>query len=157
MTPTRARAEAGAASVEFALVVPVLLLLVAIAGYFAWQMFTEASLERAAQRAARYAAVPTTEGAYAYRQCDVVADLNSQLTAFSVDSAGVTVSDSTGTALPHSTCPSTDVATRPRGWVRVRVTHTLDNPFASLLGVVTRRPGPIVLTGSGEARVEDPT
>jgi Flp pilus assembly protein TadG len=153
---TRSRRDRGAASVEFALVVPVFLVLVGIAGYFAWQLFTEAQLERAAQRAARYAAVPTTEGGYAYRQCDVVGAVNRQLSAFTATSANVAVRDASG-PLAQSACPNGDPAGRPNGWVRVRVTRVLDNPFSDLLTFLLRRPGPITLTGSGEARVEDPT
>lgn len=151
------RDERGTATVEFALVVPIFLVLIGICGYFAWQTFVEAQLERAAQRAARYAAVPTTDGGYAFRQCDVVDEVNRRLSANAVDSAHVEVSDANG-ALVQSPCPDgTTVAEAPTGWVRVRVTHTLDNPFADLLTALLNRQGPITLSGSGEARVEDPT
>ena len=150
------RGDRGATTVEFALVVPLFFVLVGITGYFAWQLFTEAQLERAAQRAARYAAVPTTEGGYAYRQCDVLDEVNRRLTSSTLDSADVEVRDATG-VLTQATCPSTDVAGRPVGYVRVRVTRELDNPFASLLTTLMGRQRPITLSGSGEARVEDPT
>lgn len=151
------RDDRGATSVEFALVVPLFFVLIGIAAYFAWQMFAESQLQRAAQRAARYAAVPTTEGGYAYRQCDVVDEVNRHLSADEIGTTHVVVRDSTG-ALPQTACPDpATVAGTPRGWVRVRVTRELDNPFASLLTFLTGRPDPITLTGSGEARVEDPT
>lgn len=149
----RRRGEAGAASVEFALVVPLFFVLIGIAAFFAWWLFTESQLERAAQRAARYAAVPTVEGTYAYRHCDLVDNVNSHLNTFSVGSSAVAVRDADADLA--SGCP--DVGGRPRGWVRVRVTHTLDNPFSDLLGLLMRRSGPMTMTGSGEARVEDPT
>jgi hypothetical protein len=38
----------------------------------------------------------------------------------------------------------------------VRVTHVLDNPFSNVLTFLLDRPGPLTITGSGEARVEDP-
>jgi Flp pilus assembly protein TadG len=143
------------ASVEFALVVPLFFFLVGVAAYFAWQTFAEAQLERAAQRAARYAAIPTTTGGYAYRQCDVVDEVNRRL-AEDVAPTEVEVRDSTG-ALAQGTCPHGDVAGTPRDYVRVRVTHELDNPFSRLLELVARKQSPITLSGSGEARVEDPT
>ena len=151
------RDDRGASSVEFALVVPLFFALIAMAGYFAWHVYAEAQLERAAQRAARYAAVPTTEGAYAYERCAVVALVNDQVSGFDVPAAAVAVSDRSG-ALPVTACPG-GAATpgRPTGWVRVRVTHTLDNPFSNALELLLDRPHALVITGSGEARVEDPT
>lgn len=148
--------DRGASSVEFALVVPLFFLLVGIAGFFAWWLFTESQLERAAQRAARNAAVPTTEGGYAYRHCDVVDRVNSQLTTFAVEPAAVSVRDADAD-LAATACPASGPAARPRGYVRVRVTHTLDNPFSDLVGLLMRRNDPMTISGSGEARVEDPT
>jgi hypothetical protein len=150
------RDERGSTAVEFALVVPLFFALIGITAYFGWQMFTEAQLERAAQRAARYAAIPTTEGAYAYRQCDVVEEVNRRLSGSEVDSANVAVRDADGALAPNA-CPNGDVAGRPRGYVRVRVTHELDNPFSSLMTTLLNRQKPLTITGSGEARVEDPT
>lgn len=149
------RDERGATSVEFALVVPLFFVLIGIAAYFAWQLFTEAQLERAAQRAARYAAIPTTEGGYAYQHCEVVDEVNRRLSA-DVDPANVEVRDADG-VVAGTTCPSTDAAGTPRGYVRVRVTRELDNPFSTMLTFLMGRQKPITLTGSGEARVEDPT
>ncbi len=150
------RDETGSTAVEFALVVPLFFVLIGIVGYFAWQLFTQAQIDRAAQRAARYAAVPTTDGTYAYGQCDVVDAVNSHLSSFSVVSSGVVVSDRTG-SVPPASCPGGPAATTPRGFVQVRVTHQLDNPFSNILGFFMQRPGPLVITGSGEARVEDTT
>jgi Flp pilus assembly protein TadG len=150
------RGDRGASTVEFALVVPVFLALIGISGYFAWQMYSEAELDRAAQRAARFAAVPATQSGHAYRQCAVVDDLNTHLSSVRVTSADVRVSDTTG-PLAQAACPNADPATTPRGYVRVRVTRVLDNPFTDVLGFFTGRPHPVTLTGSGEARVEDAT
>jgi Flp pilus assembly protein TadG len=150
------RDDRGAATAEFALVVPLFLVLVSIGAYFAWQAYAASQLERAAQRAARNAAVPTTEGAYAYRHCDVVDVVGSHLTAMAVDPSRVEVRDADA-ALPAVACPSAAAAGRPRGYVRVRVTHELRNPFSEALGFLLRRPGPLTISASGEARVEDPT
>jgi hypothetical protein len=150
------RDDRGATAVEFALVVPLFFVLIGIAGYFAWELFTQAQLDRAAQRAARYAAIPTTEGTYAFGQCDVVTNLNEHLSSMTVPSSGVEVTDRAG-ALPPATCPGGPAATTPRGFVRVRVRYELDNPFSDVLTFLLQRPDPLVITGSGEARVEDPT
>jgi Flp pilus assembly protein TadG len=155
MTRVR-RDERGAASVEFALVVPLFFVLIGIAAYFAWQLFVEAQLDRAAQRAARFAAVPTSSGTYGFAHCDVVTVVNHQLTGLDVPDTGVAVRDAKGD-LPPVTCPGGAAATRPSGYVRVRVTRVLDNPFADVLTFLLDRPGPMTITGSGEARVEDPT
>lgn len=150
------RGDRGAASVEFALVVPIFLVLVSVAGYFAWQLYTESQLERAAQRAARYAAVPATDGTYGFAHCSVVQVVDDQLAGLSVDATGVSARDAS-TTLPSTACPNGATASRPDGYVRVRVTHVLDNPFSDLLTLVMRRASPLTITGSGEARVEDPT
>jgi hypothetical protein len=148
------RDDRGASSVEFALVVPLFFTLVGIAAYFAWTVYAVSQLDRAAQRAARYAAVPTTEGAYAFRHCDVVDTVNDHLTAFAVEPATVTVRDADQSLLAVS-CPSADDALRPRGYVRVNVTHELDNPFSDIVGFFVGKPGELTISGSGEARVED--
>ncbi len=148
------RGDRGAVAVEFALVVPLFFALIGIAMWIAWEMFVESQLDHAAARAARYAAIPTTEGAYAYRQCDVVDELNRHLT-HDVASSNVTVKDSSGT-LAATTCPNGDAAATPRGTVTVTVTRQLDNPFTNVLAFFTRRTK-FAVSGSGEARVEDPT
>lgn len=148
------RDDRGASSVEFALVVPLLFVLLGVVGFFAWQMYTASQLQRAAQRAARYAAVPTTDGTYAYRHCDVVDAVNDHLTSMSVDAANVAVTDANA-PLTAVSCPSADTAGRPRGYVQVRVTRVLDNPFSNLFAALFGGPGPMTISGSGEARVED--
>jgi Flp pilus assembly protein TadG len=147
------RDERGAVAVEFALVVPLFLVLVGAAAYFAWHLYVESQLERAAQRAARYAAVPTTDGTYAYRQCDVVDELNRRLSTTSVQTANVEVRDAAG-ALAQTACPGSETAARPTGYVRVRVERELDNPFASVVSTLLGRQR-LTLSGSGEARVEE--
>jgi Flp pilus assembly protein TadG len=150
------RDDRGATTVEFALVVPLFLLLVGMASYFAWRLYTESQLERAAQRAARNAAIPTSDGTYSYRHCDMVDVVNKHLSSFTIPADAVTVSDG-ATTLPRTACPDPGAAGRPSGLVRVRVTHLVDNPFTEIVGLLTRRPGTMTISGTGEARVEDPT
>ena len=57
---TRRRDDAGVTTVEFALVLPIFVFLVGIATYFAWMFYVQAQVDRAADRAARYAAVGYT-------------------------------------------------------------------------------------------------
>jgi hypothetical protein len=85
----------------------------------------------------------------------VLTVVNDQLTGLDVPDTGVTLRDATGDVTP-ATCPGGAAATRPSGYVRVRVTHVLDNPFSNVLTFLLDRPGPLTITGSGEARVEDP-
>jgi Flp pilus assembly protein TadG len=56
--PVRRRGDDGVSTVEFALVLPVFVVLVGIATYFSWMFYVQAQVDRAADRAARYAAVP---------------------------------------------------------------------------------------------------
>ena len=147
--------DRGAVAVEFALVVPIFFVLIGIAMWVAWQMFVESQLDHAAARAARYAAIPTTDGTYAYRQCDVVDELNRRLSN-NVDSSNVTVKDSSGT-LAAASCPGPEPAGTPHGTVTVTVTRQLDNPFTNVIAFFTGRTKPLAVSGSGEARVEDPT
>lgn len=49
--------DSGVTTVEFALVLPIFIFLVGIAFYFSWMFFVQSQVNRAADRAARYAAV----------------------------------------------------------------------------------------------------
>jgi len=57
---TRRRRDDGVTTVEFALVLPIFIFLIGIATYFSWMFFVQSQVDRAADRAARYAAVPYT-------------------------------------------------------------------------------------------------
>lgn len=147
------RDDRGAVAVEFSLVLPLFLLLVGLAAFFAWRMYAESQLHRAAQRAARYAAVPTSAGTYAFGHCDVVAEVNDHLVSLAVPDTAVAVNDADG-ALAQTACPG-GATERPRGYVRVRVTRELDNPFANVLAMFVPGKGPVTIAATGEARVED--
>jgi Flp pilus assembly protein TadG len=56
----RRRRDDGVTTVEFALVLPIFVFLIGIATYFAWMFYIQSQVNRAADRAARYAAVPYT-------------------------------------------------------------------------------------------------
>ena len=155
------RWDDGVTTVEFALVLPVFLILVSIGTYFSWIYYTQAQVDRAANRVARYAAVPTTSGSYAYCRGLIVAQLNTDLFSGSVSAGDVTVSDGTGVAL---TTAATDAATTesacealnatPSGFVKVSVTRNFTNPFSYLLAPFTGTTSDLTVTGTGQVRVE---
>jgi Flp pilus assembly protein TadG len=144
--------DEGASSVEFALVLPIFVMLVGLGSYLSWIFFTQAQVDRAADKAARYVAVPTTAGDYAYCTDLVVARVNDDLISGSVDAADVTLSDSAGTvAEPDSTqadCPA------PSGFVRVRVSRQFTNPFSYLIAPFTGSTSTFAVTGTGQVKVE---
>lgn len=141
--------DRGATTVEFALVLPIFLSVVAMAAFFGWHVYVQAQVERAAGRAARYAAVPTTTGAYAFCPSAVLTTVNAALVSQDATSAEVTVADSAGTLAAGAACTGT-----PRGYVRVTVSHEFTNPFSSLIGWFTPGSGSVTLRGTGQASVE---
>jgi Flp pilus assembly protein TadG len=147
----RRRGDEGATVVEFALVVPVFLAVIGVGAYFGWYVYVNGQLERAAGRAARYAAVPTTTGSYAFCPSSVLSTVNANLVSELATSSEITVEDSAGVLA--ATAPCTGV---PKGWVRVTVAHSFSNPFTSLVAWITPTSGTITLTGTGQAPVESP-
>lgn len=148
----RPSGDDGASSVEFALVLPIFVMLVGLGSYLAWIFFTQAQVDRAAHKAARYVAVPTTSGSYAFCTDLVVARVNADLISGSVEAADVSLSDSAGTLPePDSTqaaCPS------PSGFVRVRVSRQFTNPFSYLIAPFTGSTSQFAVTGTGQVKVE---
>ena len=145
----RRRGDAGVTTVEFALVLPVFLSLMGVGAYFGWYVYVNGQLERAAGRAARYAAVPTTTGAYAFCPSSVLTVVNDNLVSERATSADVTVRDSAGAVAASAPCTGV-----PKGWVRVTVSHSFRNPFTSLVATITPISGTITLVGTGQAAVE---
>ncbi|MCU1622281.1 MAG: hypothetical protein JWL79_1126 [Frankiales bacterium] len=157
----RSDSDAGVTTVEFALVLPVFLVLMSIGTYFAWMAYTQAQVDRAASRAARFAAVPTTDGSYGYCQGLIVAQLNAALVSGSVTTTDVKVSDGTGVALAGTEAATTEAAcdalnTRPSGFVKVTLTRNFTNPFSLFLAPFTGTSNDLTVTGTGEVRVEHP-
>lgn len=147
----RPRGDAGATSVELALVLPVFLVVMGVGAYFGWWVYVNGQLERAAGRAARFAAVPTTSGSYAFCPSAVLGTVNANLVSERAAASDITVQDQVGTLAAGAPCTGT-----PRGWVRVTVAHTFTNPFTELVGALTPAPSSVTLTGSAQAPVEAP-
>jgi Flp pilus assembly protein TadG len=147
----RRRGDEGATVVEFALVLPVFLMLMGAGAYFGWYVHVNAQLERAAGRAARYAAVPTTTGTYAFCPSSVLPTVNANLVSERATSSEITVEDSAGVLAANAACTGV-----PKGWVRVTVAHSFSNPFTSLVAWITPLSGTITLTGTAQAAVESP-
>ena len=147
----RRRGDAGVTTVEFALVLPVFLTLMGVGAYFGWYVYVNGQLERAAGRAARYAAVPTTTGTYDFCPSSVLTTVNSNLVTERATSGDITVQDSVGALAANAPCTGV-----PKGWVRVRVSHSFRNPFTSLVAAITPVPDTITLVGTGQAAVESP-
>ncbi len=147
----RPRGDEGVTTVEFALVLPVFLTVMGVGAYFGWYVYVNGQLERAAGRAARYAAVPTTTGAYAFCPSGVLTTVNANLVSETATSAEVTVQDSAGAVAANAPCTGV-----PKGWVRVTVAHSFSNPFTSLVAAITPISSTITLTGTGQHPVETP-
>ncbi len=147
----RRRGDDGVSTVEFALVLPIFLILISIGAFFAWNAYEQTQVDRAASRAARFAAVPTTAGTYEYCPGKVLDRLNDDMFSGDLTAGEVTVTTRGGTVSAGLACPT---ATPPDGYVRVSVDHTITNPFFGFLGTVTGTSGTFTLSGSGQARVE---
>lgn len=161
---TRPREDSGVTTVEFALVFPMFILLVGIGFYFSWIYYTQTQVDRAANRAARYAAVPTSDGSYAFCESKVVDLVNSDLFSGSVtmpvaspaaavqdpSTYDVQVSDGTGTIRADAPCA------KPNGYVKIQIQKDFTNPFSIILAPFTGTSSSLTVTGTGRARVETP-
>lgn len=146
----RPAGEGGATSVEFALVFPLFIGVVAIGAFFGWLFYTQAQIDRAAQRAARFAAVPTTAGAYDYCHSSVLAQVTADMVSAQIAPAEVEVRDRAAALSPGGACSGT----RPQGYVRVTIAHSFRNPFTPIVSTLTPLSGTVTVRGSGQARVE---
>lgn len=146
----RRTGDTGATTVEFALVFPLFIGVVAIGAFFGWLFYTQAQIDRAAQRAARFAAVPTTAGAYDYCHSTVLAQVTADMVSARVASAELEVRDRTAALAPGAPCSGT----RPSGYVRVTIAHAFSNPFTPVVSMLTPLSGTFTVRGSGQARVE---
>lgn len=146
----RPSGDRGATSVEFALVLPLFIGVVAIGAFFGWLFYTQAQVDRAAQRAARFAAVPTTSGTYDYCHASVAAQVAADMVSAQVAPAEVEVRDRVEALSAGAPCSGT----RPQGYVRVTVAHAFSNPFTGIVSLLTPLSGTFTVRGSGQARVE---
>ncbi len=145
----RPTGDAGASTVEFALVFPLFVGIIAVGAFFGWLAYTQAQVDRAAQRAARFAAVPLVSGAYEFCHNSILTRVNEDLQTSSVASGeNLTVTDDTGELEPADPCVN------PVGEVRITIDHTFTNPFSSVVALLTPVSGTVTVTGSGRARVE---
>jgi len=144
----RPTGDAGASTVEFALVFPLFVGIIAVGAFFGWLAYTQAQVDRAAQRAARFAAVPLVSGAYEYCHSSILARVNEDLQTSNQSGDDLTVTDGTGELGPADPCVD------PVGEVRITIDHTFANPFSSVVALLTPVSGTVTVTGSGRARVE---
>lgn len=163
---TRSSQDEGVTTVEFALVLPVFLILISIGTYFSWMYYTQTQVDRAANRVARYAAVPATDGSYAYCKGLIAAKVNEDLFTGSVTVNDLTISDGTGVALAGAATENATTETAcaallntppnkpPSGFVKVKVSHDFTNPFSYLLAPFTGTTSDLTVTGTGQVRVE---
>lgn len=133
--------------VEVVLVLPLLIGIVLLGALFGWWSHTQAEVDRAAQRAARYAAVPhIADRAYDFCHPKVLAVVNEDLQTSPVGNVRLDVRDDAG--------PAGDVCSAPRGRVSVTISHTVENPFTPLVRLIMPAPGTITVTATGRAPVE---
>ena len=130
ISPTRRRSSRGAAAVEFALVVPLLLLLVMGIIDFGWMLMKSNLLNNAARDAARIASLG---GSYA----EVDTTLDAELTSAGIDLGDVTevisCSNTSGASCNGSAASyTTNVASGTTVMVTVSYTHQWLTPIGSL-------------------------
>lgn len=143
----RPAGDAGASTVEFALVFPLFVGIVVVGAFFGWWAYTQAQIDRSAQRAARFAAVPITTGGYDFCSGKVLEQVNKDLQSGTVQPGELVVSDNAGPA--GASCTA-----RPQGRVTVVISHRFTNPFTSIVSLLTPVSGTFTITGTGRARVE---
>ena len=137
----------GVSTVEFALVLPLLIGIVMLGAFFGWWSHTQAEVDQAAQRAARFAAVPhIADGAYDFCHPKVLAVVKKDLQASPMEGARLDVRDDVG--------PAGELCSVPRGGVSVTVSHTVENPFTPLVRLIMPVSGTITVTATGRAPVQ---
>ncbi len=144
----RPTGDGGASTVEFALVFPLFVGIVAVGAFFGWLAYTQTQVDRAAQRAARFAAVPLVNGTYEYCHDTILSRVNADFQTSTVDAAELVVRDGAGTLAAGPACGV------PTGEVRVSISHTFSNPFSSVVALLTPVSGTFTVTGNGRVRVE---
>lgn len=137
----------GVGTVEFAIVLPIFIGIVLLGAFFGWWSHTQAEVDRAAQRAARYAAVPHhADGAYDFCHPKVLAVVNDDLQTSAVQAARLAVRDDIG--------PAGESCSAPRGRVSVTISHTVENPFTPIVRLLMPGSDTITVTGKALAPVE---
>lgn len=145
--PARAKnTERGAATVEFVLIFPLALALIALVLFAGWLGLTRVILDHGARQGARALSIPTETDLRAYPD-------DAYITAI-VDAATPLISPTSVTSGPASVVPSRNAE------LEVTVTYQVTNPVAvllapiALLGVDNPAPATLTLTSTGKARRE---
>ena len=137
----------GVSTVELALAIPLLIGIVMLGAFFGWWSHMQAEVDRAAQRAASYAAVPhLADGAYDFCHPKVLAVVNEDLQTRPVEDARLDVRDDVG--------PAGELCSVPRGRVSVTISHTVENPLTPLVRLIMPVSDTITVTATGRAPVE---
>lgn len=162
----RVRRRSAQATVEFALAVPVFLLLVLALVDFGRMLFTHISLSNSAREMARVLAVPTTSNATAIAAFDNFAEVLGG-TNPSTDSVTIRVYDASGSLLASQTgacslpLASSNCSVPPRstasegGWIDVTVSYTFSfvPVFKAPFGLSVLNPS-TVLSSTARAFIE---
>jgi Flp pilus assembly protein TadG len=140
----RRRTESGAAAVEFALVMPILLVIVFAIISFGFLFAQNLALSNSARQAARYAAVET-------RTCDDVTDeaVNAAAPLVDLDHSNVEISRSSGTP-----CSTADSQPCQGSTDKDNVTVTLTYEAKVLVPIVPGLGNSKTLHGTGVFRCE---
>jgi Flp pilus assembly protein TadG len=178
----RRRDDTGVTTVEFALVLPIFIFLIGIATYFSWMFFVQSQVDRAADRASRYAAVGYTTETIVQQNIDPNGNI---IPAGATGITTVSTYTTTQTTTTYHYCvpevvakvnrdlasgsiTSADVVVsdgsgvlapgtacaKPNGYVKVQVHKNFTNPFSVLLAPFTGGTDELTVTGTGRARVE---
>ena len=126
---------------------PLFVAIVVVGAYFGWSSHTQAEVDGAAQRAARYAAVPhVADGTYDFCHPNVQGLVNSDLQTGAVEVARLDVRDDLG--------PAGALCSVPQGGVSVTISHTVENPFTPIVRLFMPVSGTVTVTGTARAPVE---
>ena len=144
--PRRAETERGAATVEFVLVFPLALAVIALVLFAGWLGMTRVILDHGARQGAHALSMPVQSDLRTYPDDAYLASI--------VDAATPLISPTSVTSGPASVVPSRNAE------LEVTVTYQVANPVAvllapiALLGVDNPAPATLTLTSTGKARRE---
>ncbi|MCU1600675.1 MAG: hypothetical protein JWO22_1384 [Frankiales bacterium] len=106
MSRRRLRGDDGVTTVEFALVFPLFVLLMGIGFYFAWLFYVQSQVDSAADRAARFAAVPYTTSTQVQKNIDNNGNVSLPGVTLQTGVTVVGAYTATDTTTSYQFCPS---------------------------------------------------